>query len=155
MERLLVKNFKSIKNKAGVEVQLAKLFVLMGEQASGKSTLAKLIYFFKTLKEEILNEIIENETLNRNTLEQAIILRTRRYFINMFGSTRHLNDFTLIYTINQNLDIKLLKGEKTGNLIVKFHNTIKNKIINLILPLKDELKKIVQILMNFQEESVN
>jgi energy-coupling factor transporter ATP-binding protein EcfA2 len=147
MEKLLIRNFKSIKNQAQVEIELAKLLVLMGEQASGKSTLAKLVYFFKTLKEEILNEIIENENLSDNTLDQAIILRTRRYFINMFGSTTHLSDFSLIYTIksglsaSKNIDIKLSKGQRTGNLIVKFHKNIKDGIIKHILPLKNELKK--------------
>lgn len=140
MESIKVRNFKSIKNDNNTTVNLTKLTILMGEQASGKSTLAKLIYFFKSLKEEILNEILDNQNFNLNTFEQSLVQRTRKYFINMFGSTRHLDDFSLFYTIEKK-SVRLTKGGMKGNLMVKFSENIKNEIANQILPLKEELSK--------------
>lgn len=44
MERLIVKNFGPIEQ---VNIEIPRLLVFIGEQASGKSTLGKLIYIFK------------------------------------------------------------------------------------------------------------
>lgn len=45
MEQILISNFKAIVNANAVPIQIRPMTVLMGEQASGKSTVAKLIYF--------------------------------------------------------------------------------------------------------------
>ena len=44
MERLIVENFGPIER---VDIDIPRLLVFIGEQASGKSTLGKLIYIFK------------------------------------------------------------------------------------------------------------
>ena len=44
MEKLTVKNFLNIKD---IEFNLSKINIIIGQQASGKSILAKLVYFFK------------------------------------------------------------------------------------------------------------
>jgi ABC-type ATPase involved in cell division len=90
MQYLSVKNFGPIKD-ATIEVNA--LTVLIGEHASGKSTLAKLVYFFKSLKKDLVelsrldpNEI--NATKVKNTL------RDKFYFY--FGSTRLLPESYLV-----------------------------------------------------------
>ncbi len=59
METILIQNFKAIKNTAKREIKVANLTILMGEQATGKSTVAKLVYFFKKLPEQILDGILK------------------------------------------------------------------------------------------------
>ncbi|MBD2675649.1 AAA family ATPase, partial [Aphanizomenon flos-aquae FACHB-1416] len=49
MQKIIINNFGSIKY---AEIEVKKILVLIGEQASGKSTIAKLIYFFKTIQED-------------------------------------------------------------------------------------------------------
>ncbi|MDJ0797620.1 MAG: AAA family ATPase [Calothrix sp. MO_167.B12] len=44
MEKLTLINFLNIED---IELNLAKINILIGPQASGKSIIAKLIYFFK------------------------------------------------------------------------------------------------------------
>lgn len=44
MEKLTVKNFLNIKD---VEFNLSNINIIIGQQASGKSVIAKLVYFFK------------------------------------------------------------------------------------------------------------
>ena len=51
MQKISVKQFMAIKE---AEVEFDKALVLIGEQASGKSTLSKLIYFFKSLPQDLL-----------------------------------------------------------------------------------------------------
>ncbi len=46
MHKICVKSFMTIRE---VEIELNNALLLIGEQASGKNTLGKLIYFFKSL----------------------------------------------------------------------------------------------------------
>jgi len=50
VQKIIIKNFGPIKD---AEIEIKKTLILIGEQASGKSTIAKLIYFFRTLPEEL------------------------------------------------------------------------------------------------------
>jgi predicted ATPase len=42
MEKIIIKNFGPIED---AEIEIRKVLVLIGEQASGKSTIAKLVFF--------------------------------------------------------------------------------------------------------------
>ena len=57
MQKIIIKNFGAIEY---AEVEIKKVLVLIGEQASGKSTIAKLIYFFKSLKEDLFIQIYQD-----------------------------------------------------------------------------------------------
>ena len=50
-ERLIVKNFLCLKD---IDLQIKDFLILIGPQAAGKSLCAKLVYFFKTITEEIV-----------------------------------------------------------------------------------------------------
>ena len=57
MQRIEVKNFGPLKD---ITLDIKDYMVFIGPQASGKSTLAKLIYFFLKLEEIIRKLIIIN-----------------------------------------------------------------------------------------------
>jgi predicted ATPase len=46
MPRIKIQNFGPLKN---VDLEIKDLLLFIGPQASGKSTIAKLIYFFKSI----------------------------------------------------------------------------------------------------------
>jgi ABC-type cobalamin/Fe3+-siderophores transport system ATPase subunit len=50
IERLIIKNFLCLKN---VDIEVKDFLVLIGPQAAGKSLCAKLLYFFRTIFDEI------------------------------------------------------------------------------------------------------
>jgi AAA15 family ATPase/GTPase len=89
MQKIIVKNFGPIKE---AEIALNGLTILIGEQASGKSTLAKLIYFFKTLKKDLYDlaryksASLEDPT-NTNAIIQTAIRNIKTKFKQYFGST--------------------------------------------------------------------
>lgn len=58
MEKLTVHNFLSIKS---AEIELRRINVLIGPQASGKSVLAKLLYFFKQEVGKAFEESVRNQ----------------------------------------------------------------------------------------------
>ena len=72
MEQILIKNFKAIVNKEERPINVKKMTVLMGEQGSGKSTVAKLVYFFKTLGEEIMIPFTGNFSVTEENLKQML-----------------------------------------------------------------------------------
>ena len=58
MQKIIIKNFGPVKD---AEIEIKKVLVLIGEQASGKSTIAKLIYFFKSLHQYWLGYFVQSD----------------------------------------------------------------------------------------------
>lgn len=77
------------------ELECSQFIVLTGFQASGKSTIAKTIYYFRTIKEDI-EELAKKQTLNRLSindseskvdLKKGLINHLREKFLSTFGSS--------------------------------------------------------------------
>jgi predicted ATPase len=60
-EKLIIKNFAGIKD---LEIEVKRVNILIGPQASGKSVCAKLLFYFKNFVWEILS-VVENEQTKR------------------------------------------------------------------------------------------
>jgi len=77
-------------------IDIKPLLVLIGPQASGKSTIAKLIYFFQQLPLEFFTRYFQS---NREYVDmtQDLIVPIREKFYDFFGSTFHLPDFVIVY----------------------------------------------------------
>lgn len=116
MQKIIVKNFGPIKN---AEIDLKKIIALIGEQASGKSTISKLIFYFKSLRKDLFDKIY-NQTYNISGFEfdyvSSLITPAREKFYDFFGSTKHLRDFEIIffYSVEENkyLSLTLNKQKK-------------------------------------------
>ena len=109
MQKIIIKNFGPITE---AEIELKKSVVLIGEQASGKSTIAKLIYYFKSLREDLFNKIYNqsSETVFFDfDYVQSLIFPARERFYDVFGSTRHMKSFEIVfyYSIEKNKYLKL------------------------------------------------
>ncbi|MFK7949670.1 MAG: AAA family ATPase, partial [Saprospiraceae bacterium] len=74
MQKIIIKNFRAIEY---AEIELKKVLVLIGEQATGKSTIAKLIYFFKTIQDDFFNYVYETGSVN---LEEVVKVTFRDFF---------------------------------------------------------------------------
>ncbi|NCS03514.1 MAG: ATP-binding protein [Microcystis aeruginosa G13-07] len=94
MQKIIIKNFGAIEY---AEIEIKKVLVLIGEQASGKSTIAKLIYFFKSLKYDFFNRITQDSNKNYFDIASDFIFPIREKFYDFFGSTFHLPNFEIIF----------------------------------------------------------
>lgn len=74
-ERLLIENFAGIKK---VEIELNRLNILIGPQATGKSIVAKLFFFFKGFLKEIFITVDNQET--KRELDKRLIGRFEDFF---------------------------------------------------------------------------
>ena len=94
MEKLTVKNFLNIQD---IELNLAKINILIGPQASGKSIIAKLIYFFKDFFLTYRSSILERQ--NKADFDKSIINNFKKIFPGYswkgqeFEITYHFNDY--------------------------------------------------------------
>jgi predicted ATPase len=104
MQKIIIKNFGAI---AYAEIEIKKVLILIGEQASGKSTIAKLIYFFKTLRDDVFNQIYQDKEKNYFDENSDIVLVLQEKFYNWFGSTKNLKDFEIKFYYNVETDKSL------------------------------------------------
>lgn len=101
-QHISIRNFGPIRQ---AEIDVNDLTILIGEQASGKSTIAKLVYFFKSLR----NDLVE---LSRNRPEHLdglrIINSVRDKFYLYFGGTKRLpTDYEVVFSFGVDKIIKL------------------------------------------------
>ncbi len=114
MAKLRIKNLGPIKD-CKMEINDNNFMVLTGQQASGKSTIVKCVYFFKSVKEII------KEALNKNiayqffegksvTVNFAGYIRTllRQRFLDLFGSSQAMdNNMSVRYDYNDEAYIEI------------------------------------------------
>ena len=94
------------------DVEINDFMVFTGPQASGKSTIAKSIFFFKNIKNLILMQINkrffgENDTM-RLSIKNRLIKEIRSNFLQTFGSTWCMdNDMSVEYHYTNSVCIKI------------------------------------------------
>jgi len=109
MQKIIIKNFGAIEY---AEIEIKKVLVLIGEQASGKSTIAKLIYFFKSLKENLKSEsfLFAQEKIPKYTdIDTYFREFIKIKFYDFFGSTLNFLNFEVrfYYSFQKNRYIQL------------------------------------------------
>lgn len=105
-EKIKIKGFLGIEN---IKIDINKITIIIGPQASGKSVTAKLIHFFKTIPDEIL-EIIQNGE-NLRSFNSQLLNKFKDYFPQ---ETWQSTAFEIVYTID-NLNFKITKSQKIKN----------------------------------------
>jgi len=114
MQRIEIKNFGPIKN---IQLDIKDYMVFIGPQASGKSTISKSIYFFKSLRDDIVRYIREGLEQEKFDKAPGIYAKSiRRKFLNFWGPTRHLKDLEMCYYYKHNIWIKITL-DNSGNYI--------------------------------------
>ena len=100
------------------ELSIKKYTILTGYQASGKSTIAKAIYFFRTLKEDIFQLILRRSFSRLESDEKRSSLRgdfesaVRNKFLSTFGTSYSMErDMKVMYHYAHGVDVSVYLTE--------------------------------------------
>jgi len=109
MQRISIEGFGPINR---FEAEVKDVMLLIGPQASGKSTLSKSIFLFKSLKDELMRFIVEvnNDQLERPINEFSKHIRAR--FIECFGTTKHMQNFRMQYHYSPEKEVIISLNDK-------------------------------------------
>ena len=122
-EKLIVKNFAGIK---ALELDVKRINILIGPQASGKSVCAKLLFYFKNFVWEILSAV-ENEQTKRH-LDSNYIKKFEEYFpADSWGK----QDFSIRYEIADVFIEISRKPEVKGRVSFNYSDFFKQELIAL------------------------
>ena len=130
MQRIIIKNFGPIKD---VDIPIHDFMIFIGPQASGKSTIAKAIYFFKSLRDDLTLFLLDNTNNFEKPLTKFSKIISKKY-LDYWGSTLHLSEFSLRYEFKTDIwiEINTTQNEKYVNPIYSdsFSRTFNNLISN-------------------------
>lgn len=139
MQRIIIHDFGPIKY---FETEIKQLTCFIGQQASGKSTISKSIYFFKSLRDDLIDILTQayqsNDDYSQYKIQKELIRKIKEKFLNYWGSTFHLDSsFSMTYYYSEDifLKIKITKDEKFIDPI--FCNEFENRLSKITINLKD------------------
>jgi predicted ATPase len=121
-EKIVVKNFSVIDD---IEIDVKKINILIGPQAIGKSLLAKLVYFFKTINTEMQTGIIYRE--GKRQLDSRLKEKFNRIFPEYLINKKA---FDIIYYY--------------GNNYIKISNEKEKKYKSIKILYSDDIYRIFQ-----------
>ena len=131
MQKLTIKNFGPINN---LDIDINDFMLFVGPQASGKSTIAKTIFFFKSISNDIINFLIEYIKSNGQT--QITILSIRKIiskkFLDYFGPSVPLQGMELIYYYTDQSWLKITLEKTHSYVTPDFSDNILQELGSLI-----------------------
>jgi AAA15 family ATPase/GTPase len=139
MQKLKIKNFGPITN---CQLDITDYLIFIGPQASGKSTISKGIYFFKSLREDLINyiyESVENGKIDKPLGTYAKRIRSK--FLKFWGSTFHLNDIYLEYCFSDDISIKITLEPNSRYVTPDFSENFKTTFLRIINETKSFIRE--------------
>lgn len=135
MQKIIIKNFCAVEY---LEMNLDnKIDVIIGPQASGKSTVAKIIYFCRKVRDYLTEYLTNSANFNSvhpNEYYSYFLKNVRQKFMGCFGTTKHMDNFyiTFYYDIDSNCKMNLYL-DRSGYVRIYFSKQLANNIKSLIV----------------------
>ena len=125
MEKISIYRLGPVKS---CDFELKEFSVLVGEQGTGKSTIAKTVFFFKNVKKLLVNDIKKRKLLvdyaadneSSMSLKNRLIKEIRKNFLQTFGSTWSMDremHISCIYSENYKVGVSLVDDTNNPNYI--------------------------------------
>lgn len=163
MAKISIYNLGPINN---CDMDIEQFTVLTGAQASGKSTIAKAVFFCRTVKDDIYDTIVKRTLLGSgNSLFNDVIKVLRNKFLQLFGTSKAMKtDMKLTYIYDEEtficISLKMQEGYDylSPNYVwIDFSNNILDflkKSFGAQNIESGELKQQINILFNDEYESI-
>lgn len=132
VQRIVISNFGALGN---VNLRLDRpLQIMIGPQASGKSTLGKVIYFCRKIRDYLTDYAMEIwQRTEQSDPFSDFIKYLRRPFVGCFGTTKHMDPFTIQYYYDEvNGKSVTIKLGQSNYVDFKFSDTLRDGIRHLL-----------------------
>ncbi len=115
MQKIIIKNFRQIEY---AEIEIKKITLLIGEQASGKSTIAKLIYFFQRLELDFFGLRVYDGEARYNSLDElkSALIKWFKNFTD--NNIKEKFDIAFYFSIENNFYININNENTKGVYII-------------------------------------
>ena len=136
-ERINIKNFGPVKE---FSLTVNDFNILTGPQASGKSTIAKVVFFCLTLKNELVNQLVlpKSDDIYDTSIKGGVEKRLRGKFLRTFGSTWAMPmDMEIVCEYKDNVSMRIFL-ENYNN---ESRNIVKFAISNIVWDFVYNLEK--------------
>ena len=107
MEKLEIKNFGGMRN---VTIDINKINIFIGEQATGKSLIAKVLFFCKSFFDYYKTAIMQHRSIEE--FENKLI----EIFESFFNVASLEANFEINYTLDSSLKLKIFRKDKKTNI---------------------------------------
>ena len=136
MQSMKIKNLGPISD---FEMEITKVNLLIGEQATGKSTISKSIYFFRSIKDELIKHLylcaIDLDYSRANQFPKALNKPMKDIFIQLFGYSWDLNPELLMeyrFTDAVTAQVSLANGRNSKKYIsISYSRQLKDAVTEL------------------------
>lgn len=148
MQKIKIENLGAVKY---FESNITKYAIIIGEQGTGKSTIAKSIYFFRNVKSELVEYLLsiatngcfiyDGETVIK-AFPSSLNRKLKSIFINLFGYSWNLHGLQMSYDFGNDIYLRtrLEKNNRTGKNFINLEYSIKLKLE--INALEKQMKEI-------------
>jgi predicted ATPase len=139
---LKIENFGPVSN---LELDLKDILVFIGEQASGKSTIGKAVFFFKSLRDDL--SIYFYQCYNKNQFDHSVTnfaKQANQKFIKIYGSVLHFPEMKLEYHYGSGMEVKIQSSENKQHTDIIFNYFFTDKFRELIERLSQENNNLKQ-----------
>jgi len=123
-EKLIIKNFVGIKD---LEIEVKKINVLIGPQASGKSICAKLLFYFKNFPWDIISAVENVDT--KRKFDTTYSKKFIEYFPpESWGN----NEFLIRYELySMFIEIKRLNSNNKNKILITYADSYNQELLKL------------------------
>lgn len=129
-QQLIIQNFGPITD---LKIELKDILIFIGSQASGKSTVSKAIFFFKSLRDDLTTYLYQcyQEKQFEDTITN-FAKRAKQKFIKMYGSVLQFPEMELKYQYGNGMEVTVKPSTNNQFTTVDFDDFFKQKFRDLV-----------------------
>ncbi|MBK1988541.1 AAA family ATPase [Sphaerospermopsis aphanizomenoides BCCUSP55] len=129
-QQLIIQNFGPITD---LKIEIQDILIFIGSQASGKSTVSKAIFFFKSLRDDLTTYLYQ--CYNEKQFEDSVsnfAKRAKQKFIKMYGSVLQFPEMELNYQYGNGMVVTVKPSTNKQFTTVDFDDFFKQKFRDLV-----------------------